>query len=152
MRGEAALLRRGPLAGALTAVVTGGVMSLLVTVAGRDLSGFTAAILALMVPLLGAGVLFGWLMETQRLPSFGRAMLYWGAAFSASRLIQQLLVGDRHPKDGLIGFVIYQAIVGLLFGLGFLLLYQQMLAGFRRLLGEPAGSEVDVDGDASTAD
>jgi drug/metabolite transporter superfamily protein YnfA len=149
MRGEAAL-RRGPLAGALTAVVTGGVMSLLVTIAGRELSGFTAAILALTIPLIGAGVLFGWLMETQRLPSFGRAMAYWGVAFSASRVIQQFLVGDRHPKDGLVGFVIYQAIVGMLFGLGFLLLYQQTLAGFRRVLGEPAAPEVD--GDTGTAD
>lgn len=120
-------------------------MSLLVTIAGRELSGFTGAILALTVPLLGAGVLFGWLDETERLPSFGRAMLYWGAAFSVSRLIQQLLVGDWHPKDGLIGFLIYQAIVGMLFGLGFLLLYQQVLAGFRKVLGEPATREVDGD-------
>ena len=118
-------------------------MSLLVTIAGRELSGFAAAILALTVPLLGAGMLFGWLDETERLPSFGRAMLYWGAAFSASRLIQQLLIAGPNVKDGLIGFVIYQAIVGMLFGLGFLLLYQKVLAGFRRVLGEPAATEVD---------
>lgn len=138
-------MRRGPLAGALTAVVTGGVISFLVTIAGRELSGFTAAILALTIPLLGAGVLFGWLDETERLHSFGRAMLYWAAAFSLSRLTQQLLIAGTSVKDGLIGFMIYQVIVGILFGLGFLMLYQQMLAGFRRVLGEPAATEVDRD-------
>lgn len=134
-------MRRGPLAGALTAVVTGGVMALLVAIAGRELSGFTAAILALTIPLSAAGVLFGWLMDTERLPSFGRAMLYWAAAFSASRLVQHLLVGEGEVKDGLIGFVIYQALVGVLFGFAFVLLYQQVLAGFSRVLGEPAAPE-----------
>jgi hypothetical protein len=133
---------RGPLAGALTAVVTGGVMALLVTIAGREASSFTAAILALAIPLLGAGVLFGWLTDTERL-TFGRALLYWAAAFSVSRLTQQLLVGEGDVKDGLIGFVVYQAFVGALFGLGFLLLYEQVLAGFRKVLGEPAGPEAD---------
>jgi uncharacterized membrane protein len=133
---------RGPLAGALTAVVTGGVMALLVTIAGREASSFTAAILALAIPLLGAGVLFGWLTDTERL-TFGRALLYWAAAFSVSRLTQQLLVGEGDVKDGLIGFVVYQAFVGGLFGLGFLLLYEQVLAGFQKVLGEPAGPEAD---------
>jgi hypothetical protein len=117
-------------------------MALLVTIAGREASSFTAAILALAIPLLGAGVLFGWLTDTERL-TFGRAILYWAAAFSVSRLTQQLLVGEGDVKDGLIGFVVYQAFVGGLFGLGFLLLYEQVLAGFRKVLGEPAGSEAD---------
>ena len=117
-------------------------MALLVTIAGREASSFTAAILALTIPLLGAGVLFGWLTDTDRL-TFGRALLYWAAAFSVSRLTQQLLVGEGDIKDGLIGFVVYQAFVGGLFGLGFLLLYEQVLAGFRKVLGEPAGPEAD---------
>jgi hypothetical protein len=117
-------------------------MALLVTIAGEGASSFTAAILALTIPLLGAGVLFGWLTETERL-TFGRALLYWAAAFSASRLTQQLLVGEGNVKDGLIGFVIYQGIVGMLFGLGYLLLYQQVLAGFRKVLGEPTAPEAD---------
>jgi len=117
-------------------------MALLVTIAGEGVSSFTAAILALTIPLLGAGVLFGWLTENDRL-TFGRALLYWAAAFSVSRLTQQLLVGAGNVKDGLLGFVIYQGIVGMLFGLGFLLLYQQVLAGFSKLLGEPAAPEAD---------
>jgi uncharacterized membrane protein len=131
---------RGPLAGALTAVVTGGIMAFLVTIAGEGAASFTAAILALTVPLLAAGVLFGWLTDHDRL-TFGRALLYWAAAFSACRLAQELLVGDREIKDGLIGFVLYQAIVGMLFGLGYLLLYQQVLAGFSKVLGGPGGGE-----------
>jgi hypothetical protein len=117
-------------------------MALLVTIAGEGVSSFTAAILALTIPLLGAGVLFGWLTDNDRL-TFGRALLYWAAAFSVSRLTQQLLVGQGSVKDGLLGFVIYQGIVGMLFGLGFLLLYQQVLAGFRKVLGEPAAPEAD---------
>jgi hypothetical protein len=115
-------------------------MALLVTIAGEGVSSFTAAILALTIPLLAAGVLFGWLTDNDRL-TFGRALLYWAVAFSVSRLTQQLLVGQGSVKDGLLGFVIYQGIVGMLFGLGFLLLYQQVLAGFRKLLGEPDGAE-----------
>jgi hypothetical protein len=117
-------------------------MALLVTIAGEGVSSFTAAILALTIPLLGAGVLFGWLTETERL-TFGRALLYWAAAFSMSRLTQQLLVGEGDVKDGLIGFVLYQAIVGTLFGLGYLLLYQQVLAGLHKVLGKPAAPEAD---------
>jgi hypothetical protein len=131
---------RGPLAGALTAVVTGGIMAFLVTIAGEGAASFTAAILALTVPLLAAGVLFGWLTDHDRL-TFGRALLYWAAAFAVCRLTQELLIGDREIKDGLIGFVLYQALVGTLFGLGYLLLYQQVLAGFSKVLGGPGGGE-----------
>jgi hypothetical protein len=135
-------MRQGPLAGALTAVVTGGVMALLVTIAGEGAASFAAAILALTVPLLAAGLLFGWLTDHDRL-TFGRALLYWAAAFSVCRLAQELLVGDREIKDGLIGFMLYQGIVGVLFGLGYLLLYQQVLAGLRKLFGEPAAPEAE---------
>jgi hypothetical protein len=112
-------------------------MALLVTIAGEGASSFTAAILALTIPLLGAGLLFGWLTDNDRL-TFGRALLYWAAAFAVSRLTQELLVGNRQLKDGLIGFLLYQGFVGVLFGLGFLLLYQQVLAGFRKVLGDRA--------------
>jgi hypothetical protein len=112
-------------------------MALLVTTAGEGVSSFTAAILALTIPLLGAGLLFGWLTDNDRL-TFGRALLYWAAAFAVSRLTQELLVGNRQLKDGLIGFLLYQGFVGVLFGLGFLLLYQQVLAGFRKVLGDRA--------------
>jgi hypothetical protein len=132
-------------AGALTAVVTGAVMAFMVTIAGEGVSSFVAAILALTIPLLVAGVVFGWLTQTQRLHSFGRAILFWAAAFSVSRLTQQLLMGDGNVKDGLIGFVIYQMIVGILFGLGFMLLYQQVLAGFQKVLGDPASEGEEPD-------
>jgi hypothetical protein len=125
-------------AGALTAIVTGGVMALLVTIAGEGVSSYVAAILALTVPLLGAGLLFGWLTQTQRLQGFGRAISFWAVAFAVSRLTQQLLVSDADVKDGLIGFAIFQMIVGIIFGLGFMLLYEQVLAGFQKLLGDPS--------------
>jgi hypothetical protein len=131
-------MNRDLFAGALTAVVAGGVMALLVTIAGEGVASFVAAILALTIPLLVAGLLFGWLTRTERLQSFGRAILFWAAAFSVSRLTQQFVIADGDVKDGLIGFVVYQMIVGILFGLGFMLLYQQVLAGFEKVLGDPA--------------
>jgi hypothetical protein len=120
-------------------------MALMLTIAGEGVSSFTGAILALTIPLLVAGVLFGWLTETERLPSFGRAILYWAAAFSVSRLTQQLLVGNGEVKDGVIGFLIFQMVVGMLFAFAFLLLYQHVLVGLQRVLGDPApeGSEHD---------
>ena len=136
---------RDLLAGALTAVVTGAVMAVMVTIAGEGVSSFVAAILALTIPLLVAGLVFGWLTQTQRLHSFGRAIVFWAAAFSVSRLTQQLLIGDTDVKDGLIGFMIYQMIVGILFGLGFMLLYQQVLAGFEKVLGAPASDGEEPD-------
>jgi hypothetical protein len=50
-------------------------------------------------------------------------------------------------SDGPVGFLIYQAIVGMLFGFGFLLLYQYVLVVCRRVLGEPAAAEPEADGD-----
>jgi hypothetical protein len=132
-------------AGALTAVVTGGVMALMVTIAGEGVSSFTAAILALTFPLLAAGLVFGWLTQTERLQGFGRAISYWAVAFAVSRLTQQLLVSNADVKDGVIGFVIFQMIVGILFGLGFMLLYQQVMAGFQKVLGDPASEGEERD-------
>jgi hypothetical protein len=120
-------------------------MALLVTIAGEGASSFAEAILALTIPLLVAGVLFGWLTATKRL-DFRSAILYWVAAFPAARLTQHLLVGQGALKDGLIGFVIYQAIVGVVFGLGFLLLYQQLLAGIEKVLGHSAPGAPDSAG------
>jgi hypothetical protein len=140
---------RNLLAGSLTAIATGGFMALLVMIAGARVSSFTEAILALTIPLLVAGVLFGWLTATERL-AFMSAILYWAAGFPAARLTQHLLVGEGALKDGLIGFVIYQAIVGVVFGLGFLLLYQHVLAGIEKVLGHsaPAAGPMPHDGPA----
>lgn len=151
-------MRRGPLAGALTAIVTGGVMALLVTLAGEGASGVIGVIpgiAALTVPLVAAGTVFGWLVDTNRLPSLGPGILYWAAAFPAARLLQELLlVGSGHfggLEGGLGGFLLYQAIVGLGFGLGFLLLHNWTYQRLHRRL-DPAdtpASDGNPDRDAT---
>jgi hypothetical protein len=122
------------LAGGLTALVTGGLMAALTASTGR-LAGSLPAIVWLTLPLLAAGVAYGWLVDTERLTGgFGSGILFWTAAFPAARLAQEFLAAARVPDD-VLSFVIYQALVGGAFGLGFLLLHNQismLLVAWRR--------------------
>jgi hypothetical protein len=132
---------RGILAGAITATATGALMAALVAVTGTAVGGTLPAILGLTLPLVAAGCLFGWLRETGRLPTMGVGTFYWAAAYPVARLTLELLVGGRSPASldgGLAGFLFYQAIMGMAFGVGFQLLYLYALTGVNRALGVPA--------------
>jgi hypothetical protein len=112
-------------AGGLTALVTGGVMAALTASAG-GLSGSLPAIVALTLPLIAAGVAYGWLVDNERVTGgFGSGILFWTAAFPAARIAQEILAAEGFP-DSVLSFVIYQALVGGAFGLGFLLLHNQI--------------------------
>jgi hypothetical protein len=113
------------LAGGLTALVTGGLMAALTASAG-GLAGSLPAIAALTLPLVVAGAAYGWLVDSERLTGgFGSGILFWTGAFPAARLAQEFLAAARLP-EGVISFVVYQALVGGAFGLGFLLLHNQI--------------------------
>ncbi|MGH2778715.1 MAG: hypothetical protein ACRDJB_08690, partial [Actinomycetota bacterium] len=113
------------IAGGVTAVVAGGLMAALTASAG-GLAGSVVGIAALTLTLVVAGMTYGWLVDSERLPEgFGSGILFWTAALPAARVAHEILVGDGVP-DGVIGFVIYQALVGGAFGLGFLLLQNQI--------------------------
>ncbi|MGH2789371.1 MAG: hypothetical protein ACRDJ0_00125 [Actinomycetota bacterium] len=113
------------IAGGVTAVVAGGLMAALTASAG-GLAGSVVGIAALTLTLVVAGMTYGWLVDSERLPEgFGSGILFWTAALPAARVAHEILVGDGVP-DGVIGFVIYQALVGGAFGLGFLLLQNQL--------------------------
>lgn len=113
------------LAGGLAALVTGGLMAALTASAG-GLAGSLPAIVALTLPLVVAGVAYGWLMDSERLTGgFGSGILFWTAAFPAARLVQEFLAAAGLP-EGVLSFVVYQALVGGAFGLGFLLLHNQI--------------------------
>jgi hypothetical protein len=123
-------LKPAVVAGALTAVVTGGLMAGL-TVAAGELANSLPAIVTLTAAILAAGVLFGWLVETQRLRmGFGPGILFWIAAFPLARFAQELIgVGGGDPAGlgrGVVSFFVYQAMVGGAFGLGFVLLHNQI--------------------------
>lgn len=118
------------MAGALTAMVTGGLMAAL-TVAAGDLAASLPGIAMLTAAIVAAGLLYGWLMQTERLRmGFGPGILFWVAAFPLARLVQELVgVGGGGPAglgQGMVSFLIYQVMVGGAFGLGFVLLHNQI--------------------------
>jgi len=113
------------IAGGVTAVVAGGLMAALTASAG-GLAGSMVGIVALTFTLVVAGVAYGWLVDSERLPEgFGSGILFWTAALPAARVAHEILVGDGVP-DSVVAFVVYQALVGGAFGLGFLLLQNQI--------------------------
>jgi hypothetical protein len=133
-------------AGVLTALVAGGLMAALTASAG-GLTGSMPGIVALTLVLAGAGAAYGWLVDTERLSGgFGSGILFWTAALPAARVAQEVLVGDGIP-DGVLAFVVYQALVGGAFGLGFLLLQNQvstLLGSVRTKRASAHGGRVDA--------
>ena len=112
-------------AGGVTAVVAGGLMAALTASAG-GLAGSVVGIVALTFTLVVAGAAYGWLVDSDRIPEgFGSGILFWTAALPVARVAQEVLVGEGIP-DGVLAFVVYQALVGGAFGLGFLLLQNQV--------------------------
>jgi hypothetical protein len=112
-------------AGGLTGVVTGGLMAALTASSG----GLTASMLAIVVltlALAAGGMTYGWLVDGERMRGgFGSGILFWSAALPAARLAQEILVGAG-LRESLPAFLVYQALVGGAFGLGFLLLHNQI--------------------------
>lgn len=134
------------IAGGVTAVVAGGLMAALTASAG-GLAGSVPGIVALTFTLVVAGAAYGWLVDSERLPEgFGSGILFWTAALPAARVAHEMLVGDGVP-DSVVAFVVYQALVGGAFGLGFLLLQNQvstLLLNMRSRRASSPGGNVDV--------
>jgi len=133
-------------AGVFTALVAGGLMAALTASAG-GLAGSLPGIVALTLVLAGAGAAYGWLVDTERLSGgFGSGILFWTAALPVARVAQEVLVGEGIP-EGVLAFVVYQALVGGAFGLGFLLLHNQvstLLLTVRTKRASAHGGSVDA--------
>lgn len=117
-------------AGAVTALVTGTLMAAL-TVSSGALARSLPAIAALTVALVAAGTFYGWLVQTERLRmGFGPGILFWIVVLPLARLAQEFMVagggGAAGLGQGVAGFLVYQALVGGAFGLGFVLLHNQI--------------------------
>jgi hypothetical protein len=113
------------IAGGLTGAVTGVLMAA-VTVPSGGLTASLVAIVVLTLALVAGGMTYGWLIDSERLRAgFGSGILFWSAALPAARLFQELLVGSG-LRESLPSFLVYQALVGGAFGLGFLLLHNQI--------------------------
>jgi hypothetical protein len=112
-------------AGGLTAVVTGGLMAAL-TASSGGLTASLPAVAVLTLALVAGGVTYGLLVDSERMRGgFGSGILFWTAALPAARLAQELLMGAG-LRESLPSFLVYQALVGGAFGLGFLLLHNQI--------------------------
>jgi hypothetical protein len=112
-------------AGGLTAVVTGGLMAAL-TASSGGLTASLPAVAVLTLALVVGGVTYGLLVDSERMRGgFGSGILFWSAALPAARLAQELLMGAG-LRESLPSFLVYQALVGGAFGLGFLLLHNQI--------------------------
>jgi hypothetical protein len=90
------------------------------------------AIVVLTGVLVAAGYVFGWLIQTERIRSgFGHGIVYWSIVFPVARLLFELMIGDDGSRAGLsngvAGFLVYQAMVGGAFGLGFVLLHNHVV-------------------------
>jgi hypothetical protein len=117
-------------AGALTGVLAGAVMAVLAS-SGGGLVASVPAIILLTALLVVAGVVYGWLVQTDRLrAAFGPGILYWSGAFATARLLFELWLGDPSSRaglsNGLMGFLAFQVMVGAGFGLGFVLVHNQV--------------------------
>jgi hypothetical protein len=118
-------VRHVVVAGGLTAVVTGGLMAALTASAG-GLTASLPAVAVLTLALALGGMTYGWLVDTERIRAgFGSGILFWSAALPTARLVQEALLGAG-LRESLPSFLVYQALVGGAFGLGFLLLHNQI--------------------------
>jgi hypothetical protein len=118
-------VKQAAVAGGLTAAVTGVLMAVF-TASSGGLTASLTAIVVLTLALVAAGVTYGWLVDSERMRGgFGSGILFWTAALPAARLAQEVLVGAG-LRESLPSFLVYQALVGGAFGLGFLLLHNQI--------------------------
>jgi hypothetical protein len=121
-------MNSGGLAGGLTAAVAGALM-LVLSAYGGELAASLPAVFAFAVPLMIGGVVYGRMVEGERIrPGFGHGILFWTGTFALCRALQELLLGGGVPPEGggWAGFIIFQAMVGSAFGLGFVLMYGQI--------------------------
>jgi hypothetical protein len=124
------------------------------TVAAGGLARSLPAIVTLTAAIVAAGVFYGWLLQTARLRmGFGPGILFWIAAFPLARFAQELMMagggGPAGLGQGFTSFLIYQAMVGGAFGLGFVLLHNQIwmwlsaISNRKRSSGGGGGSQVE---------
>jgi len=123
LRNTAELVLPGAMIGLLAGAIVGGLAAF-----GGLPAGTTAiSAAALGIPLAAAGAGYELLVARGRLRLGGiaPAALYWLFAFPAARLVDQALVAvltgsTPDYRGGVAAFVVWQAIVGSLFSIGFI--------------------------------
>ncbi len=139
----------GMVIGFVAGLMVGG----LAAVAGASTGYIIVAALGLGIPLAIFGVIYDALLDAGKL-NFGYAAptaLYGVLTFPIARLLQELLLtaifGEGitlQQESGVLSFLVYQAIMGFAYGIGFLLIHNQIIEmsawrQYRRHVKEESG-------------
>lgn len=137
--------------GGLVGLLSSTLVGILLVLGGQPVAfagEYLVIWLALGIPLVAGGYLYDHLGEQGRLRKayLFHAMVFWMIAFPLCRLFQDLAVGVvvrlvtgpavgvfpyylSSPAD-ILGFVVYQSIVGSAYGMGFLMLHGRLTSLF----------------------
>ena len=122
--------------GMVIGLVAGLIVGALGAVGGAPTSFIIVASLGLGIPLAIFGVIYDALLDAGRL-NFGYAAptaLYGVLSFPIARLLQELLLTaifgqgiTLQQESGVLSFLAYQAIMGFGYGIGFLMIHNQII-------------------------
>ena len=149
------VLRLLKIPGMVIGFVAGLLVGGLAAVAGASTGYIIVAALGLSIPLAIFGVIYDALLDAGKL-SFGYAAptaLYGVLTFPIARLLQELLLtaifGEGitlQQESGVLSFLVYQAIMGFGYGIGFLMIHNQIIEmsawrQYRKHVREEGGEE-----------
>ena len=119
--------------GAVIGVIAGATVGALSMLAGHPLSWGIVGTLTLGVPLALLGGVYGMLLAAGRFKpgTFTPAGLFWIVGFPVSRLVHEtmtpvVLGGSPTPPADVLTFLVFQALVGLGFAIGFVWLFERL--------------------------
>ena len=149
------VLRRLKIPGMVIGFVAGLLVGGLAALADAPTGYIIVAALGLGVPLALFGIIYDALLDAGKL-NFGYAAptaLYGVLIFPIARLIQELLLTllfgqgiTLQQESGVLSFLVYQAIMGFGYGIGFLMIHNQIIEmsawrQYRRHVKEEGGSQ-----------
>jgi hypothetical protein len=130
------LRRRLKIPGMVIGFVTGLLVGALAAVGGAPANFIIIAALGLGIPLAIFGMIYDALLDAGKL-NFGYAAptaLYGVLTFPIARLLQELLLTaifgqgiTLQQESGVLSFLVYQAIMGFGYGIGFLMIHNQII-------------------------
>ena len=149
------VLRLLKIPGMVIGFVAGLIVGALATVGGAPTNFIVIAALGLGIPLAIFGMIYDALLDAGKL-NFGYAAptaLYGVLTFPVARLVQELLLTvvfgqgiTLQQESGVLSFLVYQAIMGFGYGIGFLMIHNQIIEvsawhEYRKHLKEEGGSK-----------
>jgi hypothetical protein len=141
--------------GMVIGFVAGLIVGALAAVGGAPTNFIIVAALGLGIPLAIFGIIYDALLDAGKL-NFGYAAptaLYGVLTFPVARLLQELLLTvifgqgiTLQQESGVLSFLAYQAIMGFGYGIGFLMIHNQIIEmsawrKYRKHIREERGKE-----------